>query len=119
MTAECRGQYRFSQEAKREIHDEGGRSCQFPGEVCERPNNGIVHHLTGVFEGWLDHKDPRAISDASMNAFLLCNPHAYMHDAQEKFQVQCLKGERFARSATIYERVPHKRRHGHQSRRRR
>ena len=117
MTAECRRQYRFSAEERRVIHAEGGNSCQFPGEVCERPNNGIVHHLTGVFEGWLDHKDPRAISDASQNAFLLCSPHAYLHDAQEKFQVQCLKGERFQRSATVWERP--KRRHGHQSRRRR
>lgn len=104
MTAECRKQYRFSQEAKREIHAEGGTSCQFPGEVCERPNNRIIHHLTGAFEAWLDHKDPRAVSDPDMNALLLCNPHAYMHDAQERFQVECLKEKRFGRKGVIYER---------------
>jgi hypothetical protein len=112
MTAECRRQYRFSSEDRRQLHAEGGSSCQFPGEVCPRPNNGIVHHLTGIMEGWLDHKDPEAISDASMNALLLCNPHAYIHDAQESFQVECLRGERFKNRGTIYERRKHgKRRH--------
>src|ERR1035437_1547455 len=101
MSKECRKQYRFSSEERRVIHAEGGNSCQFPGEVCERPNNGIVHHLTGVFEAWLDHKDPRAVSDPDMNALLLCNPHTYIHDAQERFQVECLKGERFARQGLV------------------
>jgi hypothetical protein len=116
MSKECRQQYRFGSEERRVIHAEGGNSCQFPGEECERPNNGIVHHLTGVFEAWLDHKDPRAVSDPDMNALLLCDPHAYMHDLQEKFQIECLKGERF-KQVTIWERP--RKRHGHQSRRRR
>lgn len=93
-----RENYRFSQGAREYVHKRAGTSCEFP-RGCERPNNGIVHHLTGAFEAYLGRKDSRAIRDPDMNAFMLCDPHANLHDAQEQLIVQQLKGERI-----IYER---------------
>ena len=95
--------YGFSLGAKREVHERAGRDCEFPGFECDRPNNGIVHHLTGVYEAKLSRRpmrgkefvvfkdDKSAISDPDQNALMLCDPHAIQHDIQEEFQVACLE----------------------------
>lgn len=63
-----------------------GNRCEFP-RGCERKNNGIVHHLTGVYEGHLKGVPDETISDVTQNAFMLCEPHAKAHDIEEKEQV--------------------------------
>jgi hypothetical protein len=83
----------FSQEDRQTAHKRAGTSCEFPAG-CENKNTGKVNHITGVFEAFLDHKDPRAIRDINLNSALLCDTHEATHDAQEAFQVQSLLGER-------------------------
>ncbi len=99
---------RFSLRDKEYVHKRAGNRCEFPGEACERPNTGIVNHLTGAFEGMLDRRDPIPMQDPDMNAFMLCDVHSALHDAQERFQVSCLKAERWRqRGGTLFERRQH------------
>ena len=78
---------RFSQEDRRMVHQRAGNSCEFPGAPCPRPNNRIVHHLTGVHEAIVERRDPEPIGDASLNALMLCTPHALEHDVQEQAHI--------------------------------
>jgi ferredoxin-NADP reductase len=91
---ERRAGYAFSVNDRINIRARAGGRCEFPGERCERPNNYTVHHITGCYEGRLDNKDKSAISNASQNALMLCNPHALLHDIQEQYQVENLIWER-------------------------
>ena len=100
----------FTPEDRKFAHQRAGDSCEFPAG-CSRPNTGKVNHITGVFEAFLDHKTPESIHDVYMNAVLLCNTHEALHDAQEKFQVQSLLGER--RTGVFYARTQRRRHRGH------
>lgn len=82
--------YAFSTEAKIYVHERAGEDCEFPANGCERPNNGIVHHLTGKFEGRLAGVPPEVVSDPVQNAFMLCDLHAKMHDVEEAQHVEQL-----------------------------
>jgi len=95
-------EFRFTAGEKEHIREEADGKCQFPGSVCERPNTGIVSHITGRFEATLDRKDPEAISDPSMNAVMLCDLHEAHHDAQEHFQISCLLAERSNRETILF-----------------
>lgn len=76
-----------------------GGKCEFPGEECFKKPEPIVSHLEGVFIAFLDHKDHEAIKDERLNSLLQCPIHNDFLDAQQAFQVECLKGER-----VLYER---------------
>lgn len=95
--------YGFTNEAKAFVHKRANSSCEFPGDVCPRPNTGKINHITGVFEARLDFKDRRAISDPTMNAVMLCEPHEATHDAQERFQVESLLGERHHQQRRMFD----------------
>ena len=85
--------YGFTNEAKQYARDRGNKHCEFGDGTCPNPNTGRVNHITGAFEGFLDHRNPKDISDPRQNATMECRLHEAVHDAQERFQVQCLKGE--------------------------
>jgi hypothetical protein len=100
-----RGHYiGFTPEQKRSVHERAQSSCEFPAG-CEtgQKNNGIVHHLTGSYEAQLSRQpmqgkefvvfkdDMRPIHDPTLNALMLCEPHAVQHDIQEAFQVASLE----------------------------
>lgn len=89
--------YGFSSEAKRYVHERANRSCEFPAEPCERRNNGIVHHITGVYEAKLSGMDKRVVSDPDLNAVMLCDPHALQHDIQEQEHVLRLENLKMRR----------------------
>ena len=75
--------YRFSRGKKTLARERANGRCEFPGESCNEINNGIVHHITGVFEAKLSDMSPESISDINLNAIMLCNEHAWQHDEQE------------------------------------
>lgn len=122
MTAETRRLYGFNQEQRQYAHDRAGMGlktgelaggkCEFPGEECFKRPEPKVSHMEGVFISWLDHKDPRGISDVTQNGLMQCPSHNAYLDSQQAFQVACLKGERlreFPKSGTIYDRNRHHR----------
>ena len=107
----------FTPEQKAQVHKQAGNDCQFPADPCPRPNNGIVHHLTGSYEAQLSRQpmqgkefvvfkdDMRPIHDPDLNALMLCEPHAIQHDTQEAFQVASLEAARWkAGGRNLYER---------------
>lgn len=96
---ERRHGYSFSLEAKKLVHAKAGDKCLYGNGECLNPNTGRVNHITGAFEGWLKGANRRDISNPDMNATMECFKHEAIHDAQERLQVQQLKGERI-----IYER---------------
>jgi hypothetical protein len=98
--------YGFSPEAKKLVHERAGNRCEFPGEPCPRPNNGEVHHITGVFEAKLSGMPREVVRNVELNAVMLCEPlHTEQHDNQEHFQVASLMAENWRnRGGTIYER---------------
>jgi hypothetical protein len=91
---ETRARYGFSNEGRQLVHERAGIKCEFPGEECLSPNNGIVHHITGCSEARLDDKSQESIRDVTMNALMLCDDHAFDHDEQEGLQIFYLKLER-------------------------
>jgi hypothetical protein len=89
-----RGGYGFTPEDKRFVHQRAGQSCEFPGDVCDKRNTGIVNHLTGVAIARLDNKTQESISNPDLNALMLCGLHAFMLDVQEAYEYACLLNER-------------------------
>lgn len=79
---------RFNNADKDKVHRRAGANCEF--DSCTRPNNRIVHHITGVFEGKLKGVPMSTIENVNLNAIMLCDPHTLMHDKQERYQVDCL-----------------------------
>jgi hypothetical protein len=91
---ESRRIYGFSVLDRDLVHERAGISCEFPGEECSSPNDGIVHHITGCSEARLDAKTPESITDPNFNALMLCSSHAEQHDIQESYQLLSLRVER-------------------------
>lgn len=89
----------FSLDAKKYVHNRAGNRCEYGGGECPSPNTGRVNHITGAFEGFLKGANPQDIRNPDMNATMECNIHEQVHDAQERLQIDFLKGER-----VIYER---------------
>ena len=89
--------YGFSKEDKQTLRDTADGRCDFGcGE-----NNYTVHHITGCYIGKLDGIPSELIRDANLNASLLCDDMAEMHDKEEAYQVACLEYEK--KGITIYE----------------
>ncbi len=86
--------YGFSLEDKQLVRDKANGHCLYGDGSCPNPNTGRVNHITGVFEAFLDRRDKRDISNPLMNATMECTLHEAVHDAQERFQIACLKGEK-------------------------
>ena len=87
---ERRKGYGFSNEDKADVRDRADGSCDFGDNSCERPNNNIVHHLTGCFEGRLKQAPKEWVSNAEENALMLCDLHTEMHDVEERAIVHTL-----------------------------
>lgn len=86
--------YSFSSFAKEYVRDNANGNCEFPGYDCPRPNNGLVHHITGVYVAKLDARDKSRIIDPDENANMLCDLHTKFLDVQEADQVRQLLYER-------------------------
>ena len=89
--------YGFSSRDKEYVHERGGRSCEFPGEVCLLDNNRKVNHFEGAYVAFLDHKDKAPMTDRDLNALMLCQKHDDFLEAQQRYQVDCLMAERVRR----------------------
>ncbi len=105
----------FTPEERDRVRAESGGKCMFPGEECSLPAEPFVPHLTGVFEAFLSqrligiiptvHDDKASVRNPGENALPQCKKHNAFHDAQERYQIQCLRNEIWrARGGTLYER---------------
>lgn len=83
-----RGFYKFSPEAKQFARERAEGRCEFPGDVCERPNNGVVQHLTGLGIAARLRIPVEIITDPNLNAIMQCDLHKAYLDAQEKIIFQ-------------------------------
>lgn len=83
--------YGFSPEAKQQVHFRAGNNCEFPADPCPRKNNGIVHHISGVYESKMSGMTREVVHNPDLNAVMLCEPHAIQHDIQEAYQVANLE----------------------------
>jgi hypothetical protein len=103
--------YEFPRGPKIKFREAANGHCQFPGEECPNPNNGAVHHLTGIFEARLNLMKPARIKDLEQNALMLCDYHAFRHDEQEALHILIL-GKEYAPEHEIYNNVGEARRRG-------
>lgn len=92
-----RNGYGFTPEAKKLVRERSQGQCDLSGD----PHNNIVHHITGCYIAKLDGLDKDAISDPNLNASMLSDEMAEMHDKEEAYQVACLEYE--LKGGTIYE----------------
>jgi hypothetical protein len=101
---------RFTNQDKAWVHNRANRHCEFPAG-CENKSDGIIHHITGVYEGHLKGVPDNVLSDPSMNAVELCPKHRDLHDIQEKEQVTLYENRRYtSRTKSSYKRSTKKRR---------
>lgn len=87
----------FSNEDKAKIRKQSAGRCDLSGDR----NNNIVHHITGCYVGRLSGMPEELVSDASLNASMLSDEMAEMHDKEEDYQRACLEYE--IKGHTIYE----------------
>jgi hypothetical protein len=83
---------RFTPKERDDVRERANGACEFPS--CERPNNGIVHHITGCFEGMLKDVPEETIADVSMNSIMLCDLDTLRHDLEEKKNIEHIIYER-------------------------
>ena len=68
-----RGGYGFNYSDKEKVARRARNTCEHID--CLRPNNGITHHLEGIFIAKLEKKPKSVIRNPELNALKLCNLH--------------------------------------------